>query len=312
MNESIVLVISILTAYVLDLLLGDPHWLPHPVVAFGKGISFFEKNLNKGKVLYLKGVLMTIFLTVSVFFIFYIPLSYIRGYNLLLFAFFNTLFIFFGLANKTLIKESRKVIEKIEVSGIEAGRKQLSCIVGRDTLALSENKIKTAVLETLSENLSDGVVAPLFYYIIGGIPAMMAYKMVNTLDSMIGYKNERYLKFGFFAAKLDDLLNIVPARLTAFIMAALGGNIRTFKFILKYGNAHSSPNAGYPEAALAGILDCRFGGSNSYHGKMVSKPYIGNNLRDINNSDIDKAVWINHGVCFLCIVIICSIEWFKL
>ena len=312
MNESVILILSIVSAYFLDLLLGDPKWIPHPIVGFGKSISFLEKRLNKRKHLYLKGAVMTIFLTTSTFLVFYLFLSFIEERNFLLFALFNTIFIFFGIANKTLIKEGRAVFQVLKYNGLKAGRKQLSRIVGRDTSKLSENQIRIAVLETLSENLSDGVVAPLFYYAIGGIPAMVTYKMINTLDSMVGYKNDRYIKFGFFAAKLDDWVNFIPARLTAIFMAILGFSPRSFKFIIKYRNAHSSPNAVYPEAALAGILNCRFGGNSVYQEQTVNKPYIGDNHRIIDNLDLKKTVWINHSVCFITIVIICSIKWFSL
>ncbi len=228
--------------------------------------------------------------------------------NFWIYALLNTLFLFYGLANKTLIKECKVVFVVLYQKGLEEGRSQIARLVGRDTNQLSENQRKTATLETLSENLSDGVVAPLFYYAIGGIPALMTYKMINTLDSMIAYKNERYLKFGFFAAKIDDLANYIPARITALLMTALAFSPRSFYYILKYGKQHSSPNAGFPEAALAGILNCQFGGNNIYHGQLVQKPNIGKNKREINLHDLKKATKINHLVCFVMIVFICAIK----
>lgn len=158
---------------------------------------------------------------------------------------------------------------------MEAGRRRLSWIVGRDTSELSPKEIYTAVLETMAENLSDGVVAPLFYYALGGFPAMMAYKMVNTLDSMIGYKDERYRQFGCMAARLDDVLNYIPARLTALFMALVAYRPGLFRFIFRYCHQHASPNSGFPESAMAGILDCRFGGAHVYHGLLVEKPISG-------------------------------------
>jgi adenosylcobinamide-phosphate synthase len=146
------------------------------------------------------------------------------------------------------------VFAVLDQQGIEAGRHQLARIVGRDTAQLDAQQIRTAVLESLAENLSDGVVAPLCAYALGGVPGLMAYKMVNTLDSMVGYRNPRYELFGKFAARLDDVANFLPARLTAGLLAALGGSRRGFQFILRFGNQHKSPNAGYPEAALAGVL----------------------------------------------------------
>jgi len=159
-------------------------------------------------------------------------------------------------------------------------------------------------METLSENLSDGVVAPLFYYACAGVPGMMTYKMINTLDSMIGYRTVRFELFGKFAARLDDVVNFIPARLTALLMVLVSASGRSFRFILQYGHRHKSPNAGHPEAALAGILDVRFGGTNIYHGLAVTKPFIGNNPRELAPEEIKKAITINHRVCLLMVVLI--------
>ncbi len=161
-----------------------------------------------------------------------------------------------------------------------------------------------AVFETLSENLSDGVVAPLFFYAVGGLPAMMAYKMINTLDSMIGYKNEKYLYFGRVAAYIDDAANFIPARITALLMVLVSLSYRGFIFIFRYGRSHISPNAGYPESALAGILNCRFGGAHDYGGELVEKPYIGEMDRKIENSEIKRIAYINHTVCLVTILLI--------
>ena len=177
-------------------------------------------------------------------------------------------------------------------------------IVGRDTSALSAQEVRTAALETLAENLSDGVIAPLFWYMLLGVPGMMAYKMVNTLDSMIGYKTDRYRDFGCWAAHIDDIANYIPARLTALLMI-LGhwlltiGQKPTAKsqkpiaFVRQYGPCHASPNSGYPEAALAGILNCRFGGPHYYFGQLFDKPYIGTNDRPLTTDDMKTAVRVN-------------------
>ena len=170
---------------------------------------------------------------------------------------------------------------------------QVARIVGRDTSELSAQEVRTAALETLAENLSDGVIAPLFWYALLGVPGMMAYKMVNTLDSMIGYRNERYKDFGCFAARLDDVANYLPARLTALLMVLASGRISLIKFVWKYGDQHASPNSGYPEAALAGILDCRFGGPHNYFGQEVWKPFIGEHERLFTTSDMQVSVRIN-------------------
>jgi adenosylcobinamide-phosphate synthase len=310
MDEPTLIIFSIILAYILDLFLGDPINLPHPIVGFGKIIHVFDKKLNRKGKLRLKGAIVTISLCMATYLSFWFLMEYSKKINLYIFLILNALFLFYGLANKTLIKEAKNVFNSLKTGGIFQGRKQLSRIVGRDTSKLSENQIKTAVLETLSENLSDGVVAPLLYYLLGGIPAMMTYKMINTLDSMIGYKNEKYLKFGWFAARLDDVANLIPARLTAFLMALVSLSIRSFKFIFKYGKAHSSPNSGYPESALAGILNCRFGGPNIYDGINVNKAYIGINQRDINQQDLDKTVRINHSVCLIMIILICLNVYF--
>jgi adenosylcobinamide-phosphate synthase len=205
--------------------------------------------------------------------------------------------VYWCLANRGLIQESYAVIKALKKEGLEAGRKKLSYIVGRDTTQLNEQQVRTAVLETMAENLSDGVVAPLFFFAIGGVPAMMAYKMASTLDSMIAYKSPRYKEFGWFAATLDDVLNYIPARLTAFLMVILSFSWRGFAYIFRYGHKHASPNAGYPEAALAGILNTRFGGPNVYNGELVQKPYLGTNARELSDKDFYITTYINIAVC---------------
>lgn len=198
------------------------------------------------------------------------------------------------------------VFEAVDRS-LEEGRKQVARIVGRDTSELSAQEVRTAALETLAENLSDGVIAPLFWYILLGVPGMLAYKMVNTLDSMIGYRNERYRDFGCFAARLDDVANYIPARLTAFLMILAfprGGFWNLLKFVGMYGNQHASPNSGYPEAALAGILNCRFGGPHNYFGEEVWKPYIGSNGRLLTTEDMKIAVSVNRRAEGIMIIIL--------
>ncbi len=294
---------AVVLAWLLDLLLGDPDWLPHPVVVFGKVISLMECLLNHDGWKLVKGTLAVIFLVGGCFCLFHWAEVFLLSYVPALWPLFVLIFVFFGLANRTLIREGRAVFSVLHQQGIEAGRVQLSRIVGRDTSKLSPNQIRVAVLETMSENLSDGVVAPLFWLAIAGVPGMMTYKMVNTLDSMWGYRSERFLLFGRVAARLDDVANFIPARLTGFLMAVVSGSWRSIRFMLKYGHNHKSPNSGYPESALAGILDCRFGGSNVYHGVLVEKPYIGNNERLIDNNDILRTSRINHLVCILMVLL---------
>ena len=305
MDKTVLLILPLLTGYILDLLLGDPEWLPHPIRLFGTAIYKGEKLLNKGNFRFLKGVQLSLFLCAVTFLFFHPASQWLLAFHPAPYLIFSSIFVYYGLANKSLIDEGQKVFNVLEEQGLEAGRKQLSRIVGRDTSALTPQQIRIAVLETMSENLSDGVVAPLFYYAIAGVPGMMTYKMINTLDSMIGYHNERYELFGKFAAWLDDLANFIPARITALLMALVSGSRRGFRFIFQYGNQHKSPNSGYPEAALAGILDTRFGGPNSYHGKLVEKPYIGKNDRTVTHDEIKKVSGINQKVCFVTVLIIC-------
>ena len=200
--------------------------------------------------------------------------------------------IFYCLAGTTLIREVREVFRAVDRS-LEEGRVQVGRIVGRDTSELSAQEIRTAALETLAENLSDGVIAPLFWYALLGVPGMMAYKMVNTLDSMVGYHSERYLQFGCVPARVDDVANYIPARLTALLMILVAGRLDLCKFVWKYGPQHASPNSGYPESALAGILDCRFGGPHYYFGELFDKPYIGTNPRELTTADMQVAVNVN-------------------
>lgn len=298
----------LLIGFLLDTVLGDPRWLPHPIRLFGQAISFFTRKLNSGKYRKVKGALMSGLLIFGTFLVTWLLLKTARDIEFLFVA-LASLGVFYGLANRSLISEANKVIAALEEHGIEAGRRQLSYIVGRDTKDLDEQQIRTAVLETLAENLSDGVIAPLFYYALGGVPAMMAYKMTNTLDSMIGYKSERFRQFGWFAARFDDLLNFIPARITALLMVLLSLSWRGMVFVFRYGNRHSSPNSGYPEAALAGILNAQFGGPNVYHGLLVEKPYIGKTARSFTNTDCNKTCLLNFLACLAMIGLICGIQF---
>ena len=299
-------ILPLLMGWVLDLILGDPQWMPHPVVGFGKMIALGEKQLNKGSHRKLKGALLAIFLVALVFSVIFILDQQLSTLNSPLSIAFRTLIIFWCLAGTTLIREVRQTFLAVDRS-LEEGRKQVARIVGRDTTQLSAQEIRTAALETLAENLSDGVIAPLFWLAIGGVPGMLTYKMVNTLDSMIGYKTDRYRDFGCFAARLDDVVNYLPARITAFLMIVPklmtinthhGSKLFTFHFSLftfvrENGRRHASPNSGYPEAALAGILNCRFGGPHTYFGQLFDKPYIGENDRLLTTDDMHVAIRIN-------------------
>jgi adenosylcobinamide-phosphate synthase len=294
-------ILPLLLGWFLDLLIGDPAWLPHPVVGFGKMISFGEHRLNKGTHRKLKGALMAIVLISMVFAVAYFGLSILPPFGR---VGVDLILIFYCLAGTTLIREVRQVFLALDRS-LDEGRKQVARIVGRDTSELSAQEVRTAALETLAENLSDGVIAPLFWFAILGIPGMLAYKMVNTLDSMIGYKTDRYRDFGCWAAHIDDIANYIPARLTALLMIVAAGKPRLTGFVWRNGRNHASPNSGYPEAALAGILNCRFGGPHYYFGQLFDKPFIGTNDRPLTTDDMRTAVQINRTAEVLMVLAVC-------
>ena len=291
-QQLIIALLPLLMGVLADALLGDPAWLPHIVVKFGWLISTAERWFNEGAHRRLKGALTAIFLIGCTYILFWWFIPFCYGLNKWLGVCVSAIFIFYFLAGKTLIKEVRMVFKAVDES-VEKGRKQLSRIVGRDTANLDAQEIRTAALETLAENLSDGVIAPLFWYMLLGVPGMAAYKMINTLDSMIGYKTERYKDFGCWAAHIDDVANWIPARLTALLMVLSAGRPGLLRFVNKYGRQHASPNSGYPESALAGILDCRFGGTHTYFGQEFYKPYIGENPRSLTSDDARRAIRIN-------------------
>ena len=299
--------IALLIGWVLDLLFGDPQRLPHPIVWFGKAIAFCEHRLNKGIHRKLKGALVAIGLIAATF-----AIGTMINWQL---PIINFVIVFYCLAGTTLIREVRQVFHALDCS-LEEGRTQVARIVGRDTSELSAQEVRTAALETLAENLSDGVIAPLFWLAVLGIPGMLAYKMVNTLDSMIGYKTERYKDFGCWAAHIDDVANYIPARLTALLMILSSGrklftiHYSLFTFVWRYGRKHASPNSGYPEAALAGILDCRFGGPHYYFGELFDKPYIGENDRELTTEDMKKAVRVNRTAEVIMVVLTALCLWF--
>lgn len=302
------LILPLVAAWLSDLLLGDPRWLPHPVVGFGHMIARGERMLNRGSHRMAKGALMTILLDSIVFFSTFFLLRILHADALphYVACVVSGILIFYCLAGTTLIREVREVFRAVDRS-LDEGRRQVGRIVGRDTAQLSAQEVRTAALETLAENLSDGVVAPLFWLAVGGVPAMLTYKMINTQDSMIGYRNARYKDFGCWAARIDDVANYVPARLTAMLMVVLSGRWSLFSYVWKYGRCHASPNSGYPEAALSGILGCRFGGPHHYFGELVEKPYIGDRDRPLTSADMECSVRLSRSVEVVTIVTIISI-----
>lgn len=295
--------LPLILGWVLDRWLGDPVCLPHPVVAYGKAIAACEHRFNRGAHRRLKGGVVAVSLIVLVYAVVAAALYGLSSLTscwrqgVWLEVGVKSVLVFYCLAGTTLVREVRAVFRALDRS-LEDGRKQVARIVGRDTDHLSAQEVRQAALETLAENLSDGVVAPLFWFTLLGVPGMMAYKMVNTLDSMIGYRTARYKEFGCVAARIDDAANLLPARITALLMLAVAMPWRRgrLRFLFHFASCHLSPNSGWPEAALAAVLDCRFGGTHDYFGETVSKPYIGINPRPLTTADMERAVSLNRKV----------------
>ncbi|WP_053956632.1 adenosylcobinamide-phosphate synthase CbiB [Inediibacterium massiliense] len=293
--------IHILIGYVADLLFGDPYFIPHPICLIGKCISKteaflrkFVKNSEDEKRL---GIFLTMVIVGATYGITFSIVFLAKYINIYLGYAVEGFLIFQILASKSLDKESRKVLNALEKNDILEARKYLSYIVGRETSHLNEKEIIRATVETVAENASDGVIAPLFYIFIGGAPLGMAYKAANTLDSMVGYKNEKYIHFGWASAKFDDLLNYIPARLTAIFMII--GSFYLFydyksaiKIVRRDHKNHKSPNCGYPEAATAGALNIQLGGTNTYFGQEIYKPTIGDEIYSLEEEHIKKSIKI--------------------
>jgi len=264
----------------------------------GRWISYWEHRLNKGAHRKIKGAIMALISIVLIFDITWVVLYLLLPYKIISLI-LQSILVFYCLAGHTLRKEVKHVFLALDCS-LEQGRQQVGRIVGRDTTSLTAQECRTAALETLAENLSDGVIAPLFWYLLLGVPGMLMYKMINTMDSMIGYHSERYLHFGCWAAHIDDCVNWIPARLTALLMVVASSLLRAYRrglpsFIWHFCRQHSSPNSGWPEATLAGILNCRFGGPHTYFGQIFPKPYIGINDRPITAQDMRLSITI----CFI-------------
>jgi adenosylcobinamide-phosphate synthase len=284
-----------LFAFILDLAIGDPRWIPHPVTVIGRGISWSERILRdifRDSTEKTAGVILVTVIVLP-------PAAGAFVISRFLFSFSGTLtmiiamFLFIYLASTTLalrglVSSAHLVMKAVDRKDMADARRQLAMIVGRDTDNLEKDAVLRATIETVAENLSDGFVAPLLYLVIGGLPLAFAYKAINTLDSMIGYKNKKYIRFGWAAARLDDLANYVPARLTGLAIAAAGciyfafadrSGLRrarnSLRIMCRDGRNHTSPNSGVPEAAMAGVLDVRLGGPSTYDGLVVEKPFIG-------------------------------------
>lgn len=286
--------IDILAAVIIDLILGDPYWLPHPVIFIGKLIKAIEIKVrliakNQKQLKYLGGVMVLI--VTSLCFLVPAALLYFIWPVKIIFHVLNTLFLWTTIAARCLRDESMKVYLALENNDMVNARRLTSYIVGRDTEKLDEKEVIRATVETIAENSSDGVIAPLFYAFIGASPLAMLYKGINTMDSMVGYINEPYTHIGYFPAKTDDVFNFIPARLTGIIMCFTApfmkaSIIKSLKVMIRDRKNHKSPNCAYPEAAAAGILGVQLGGNNIYFGNVVEKPTIGDKIMELEKEHI--------------------------
>ncbi|WP_244835458.1 cobalamin biosynthesis protein [Clostridium sp. BJN0001] len=306
---------SIIIGFILDIIIGDPDNPFHPVRFIGKLCSIFEKITRKlfknslkfaGLITWILVSLVSVLLSLSIVKIAFM-INFVFGIII------EGVIIYFCISCRALHKEGRKVIESLEKGDINESRKRLSYIVGRDTKNLDEKGIIRAVIETIAENISDGVIAPLLFIGIFGAVGGVLYKAVNTMDSMFGYKNEKYIEFGYFAAKIDDIFNFIPSRLTGFfvIVSSLILNynyINSFKIFKRDRKKHLSPNSAQSESAVAGALEVRLGGPNYYFGKLVEKPFLGTELKTIEISDVKRAVKILYTVSFIGFIVSISLS----
>ncbi len=304
---------QIITAFFLDLAIGDPKQWPHPIRLIGAAASWLETQTRKHIAnLNIAGVVTTLLLVSGVYELSYWILHYLHVISPEFSSCGSILILYTCMATRSLFDESSPVLQHLLNNDEESARKSLSMIVGRNTEKLDRNGILRATVETISENIVDGIIAPLFYAFLGGAPLALAYKTINTLDSMFGYKNERYINFGWFPAKLDDAANWIPARISRFILSAscflLGFNGKqAYKISIRDGQNHSSPNAGIPEAAVAGALGLKLGGPNYYGDLLIEKPYIGDDKNHIQPSDISNCHKIMFGSSILALIVFMSI-----
>jgi adenosylcobinamide-phosphate synthase len=260
-----------LFAYIIDRLFGEFSFIRHPVIFMGDFIKFFENKFYKDSIL--RGAILTLTLIVIVTLIVY-PLTFLPWY-------IQSFIASMGIASNMLYNSVKDII---------TNPSNIKYLVSRDTKNLSTSDINKAAIETYGENFSDGIIAPLFYLLLFGLIGLFVYKAVNTLDSMIGYRTKKYENFGKFSARLDDILNYIPSRITAFLISFLMFNKEAFKNIFRYGSLHESPNAGYPISAIAGICDVSLGGDTVYNGVLKPKPYFGDGTKNISSNHILKAL----------------------
>ena len=310
--------VALVMGYILDLIFGDPYWMPHPVRFIGNLISILEKVIRRfmpktkrGE--YIGGIILTV-MVVSISMV--IPLVIIlmaKSINTYLALTVETFMCYQILATKSLKVESMKVYDELAKNDLYSARKAVSMIVGRDTKDLTFSGVAKAAVETVAENTSDGIIAPMIFIAIGGAPMGFFYKAINTMDSMVGYKNEKYMNFGRFAAKLDDVVNYLPARISAYQMILSSFFLRydyknAFKIYKRDRYNHASPNSAQTESVCAGALDIQLAGNAYYFGKLYEKPTIGDHIREINYDDIKKANRLLYCTSFISIVIISVIK----
>lgn len=287
-------ILIMILGYIMDLVFGDPYWFPHPVRFIGKLISktekFIRKHAKSEESLKYWGILMWLVPVVTTALVTALIVK-IASFNKYVEIFVSAFIIYTTLSTKCLKDEATKIYNVLETGDIKKSRVQLSYIVGRDTTNLSQSEIIRATVETVAENTVDGTISPMFYGFLFGPVGAMTYKAINTLDSMVGYKNDKYLNLGCVSAKLDDVANFIPARLTAIFMplgAFLCGmnGINSFKIAIRDRKNHKSPNCAFAEGAAAGAIGVQLGGTNIYFGKEVYKPTIGDKKRELENYDI--------------------------
>lgn len=311
-------IFAFIAGFVLDLLIGDPHFIPHPVRLIGSLISFCDKRLNcdagynisekkLNLIKYKRGMLLVFTVIFATFAISVIIIVAAYSINLYAGVIAEAVMTWQILATKCLRVESMRVYDALRTDGVDAGRRAVSMIVGRDTSVLDAVGVTRAAVETIAENTSDGVIAPMLYTAIGGPVLGFVYKAVNTMDSMLGYKNDKYMYFGRFAARLDDVVNFIPARISAYLMIAaafIGGRQfdgkNAYRIFKRDRFNHASPNSAQTESVCAGALRVQLAGDAVYFGKLVKKKYIGDGLREIEYEDIKRANRLMYITAFFC------------
>lgn len=311
-------IFAFIAGFALDLLIGDPHFIPHPVRLIGSLISFCDKRLNcdagynisekkLNLIKYKRGMLLAFIVIFATFAMSVIIIVAAYSINLYAGVIAEAVMTWQILATKCLRVESMRVYDALRTDGVDAGRRAVSMIVGRDTSVLDAAGVTRAAVETIAENTSDGVIAPMLYTAIGGPVLGFVYKAVNTMDSMIGYKNDKYMYFGRFAARLDDVVNFIPARISAYLMIAaafIGGRLfdgkNAYRIFKRDRFNHASPNSAQTESVCAGALRVQLAGDAVYFGKLVKKKYIGDGLREIEYEDIKRANRLMYITAFLC------------